>query len=688
MGTIKHDIEETFFSQHPKHLEFLRPFLHCFKINYAAQKESANTVLYSYILEAENFMKEAFGFDKEILLVYSPYDNMEPRTIQALYSILKEFPFKNRVDSLNCMLISDDNNVVDWLHAAALGGDSSQIIIPFSKGELIQNKSDAWYIRNKLRDNFFGVDLFAYSLPLNDDLYFFGRQQITARIIDAIKRCENHGIFGLRKTGKTSLLFKIDRIIREQHLGFVFFYDCKSPSYRKMHWNQLLGEICDNIAARLGIWIKKDYGEESIIRSFRYVMKEASLRNKKIILMFDEIEYISFLAPLDHHWKNEFIDFWQTIWSVQSRHRNLVFIISGVNPRSIETDTINLIQNPLFGIVQSEYLCGLSQEDTRVMLKTLGKRMGLKFTHDAVDFLYKQYGGHPMLTRLAASKINQTFDKGIRPIDITYVKVKSMQEEIDSELTYYFSHVVSEIQQFYPEEYEMFEMLASGQTSDFIELSQISEFSKHLYDYGLVIKNCDGTPVINMPVAGRYAAIQLAKRENRMTLYRIVEREKRTVWVSQRVQAITRDLRQLERAIISAATPKLYGENSFPEADSFVSLSEVDNKAEFIDFINICNRCFVEPIENYGISIGKRQYFWNEIKTSYSALHSVLERIKIYRHSQDHAKLKPTVAQKYKTYWEEDTTGLTDIKECYFCIQQKVLDGLFSSIQVELNRLT
>ena len=29
--------------------------------------------------------------------------------------------------------------------------------------------------------------------------------------------------FGLRKTGKTSFLFKIDRIIREQHLGFVFF---------------------------------------------------------------------------------------------------------------------------------------------------------------------------------------------------------------------------------------------------------------------------------------------------------------------------------------------------------------------------------------------------------------------------------------------------------------------------------
>ena len=280
-------------------------------------------------------------------------------------------------------------------------------MVPFVYDELVAHSGDSWYIRNQLRNNFYDVDLFGYTLPLRDETSFFGRQQIIARYVDAIKRCENRGIFGVRKTGKTSLLFKIDRLVREQRLGFVFFYDCKSPSYRMLHWNELLGEICSNIAKRLGINIRREYDEKNIIRSFRYVVNEASKKDKKIVIIFDEIEYISFKSPLNPHWHSEFIDFWQTIWSVQSIHRNLVFILSGVNPSVTEIDTINGIQNPLFSIVQSEYLQGLSEDDARTMVRTLGRRMGVKFDYPAITLLYNQYNGHPMLLRLACSYINR-----------------------------------------------------------------------------------------------------------------------------------------------------------------------------------------------------------------------------------------------------------------------------------------
>lgn len=688
MGYIKQDVRDIFFAEHEKHLDFLKPFLVCFNINYAAEKLGAGTRIYTYILEAEPFMKDAFGIDKEILVIYAPYSTMEPRTIQVLQSVLKEYPFANRIDALTCFLISDDDNVVDWLRSASLGGESSQIIVPFSKAKLKANKNDQWYIRNQLRENFFAVDLFDYSLPLNDDVYYFGRQQILARMIDSIKRCENRGVFGLRKTGKTSLLFKIDRTIREQKLGFVFFYDCKSPSYRKMHWNQLLGEICDNIAKRLNVWIKKDYSEDAIIRSFRYVVKSASELNKRIVLLFDEIEYISFRAPLDEHWKTEFIDFWQTIWSVQSRHRNLVFVLSGVNPSAIETDIIGAIQNPLFGIVHSEYLQGLPIEDTKTMVRTLGKRMGLKFSYDAVDILYSQYGGHPMLTRLACSKIGQLFTGVARPIDISASKVNGVQEQINSELTYYFAHVISEIKLFYPEEYEMFEMLASGQVSDFIELAQISDYSKHLYDYGLVDNDSNGMPIVNMPVAGEYAAMQLAKREHRNTLYRLVEEEKRPFWIANKAKEAIRYMRQLEVAISASTLPKLFGVNSFPEAEKFSNVKVATTQIEFSFFINICNRCFVEAIENYGKSINKSNYFWTDIKTNYPNLFDILERIKIYRHMQDHMGLKPQVVERYKKLWNEDICGFHDEASQLFCVQQRLLDRFVSSLQIEINRLT
>lgn len=687
MGKIHDEVLNGFLRQYPDLNEMLGAFLHAFDVSYGDKKEISNTVVFVFMLKPEKHITEAFGLEKEVLLIYTPYDELQPRAFQAAHTLFNMHPFQGRVDSLNCLFVSKDERVMEHKGIKLFGDDSSHVFVPIRYSELVSNRADTWYIKNILRDNFFDVDLFGYTLPLREESSFFGRQQLVARYIDSVRRCENKGIFGVRKVGKTSLLFKIERVIREQRIGFVFFYDCKSPSYRKMHWNEFLGSICDNIAKRLNLRIRREYDALNIIKSFRFVMKEASIRSIKIVIMFDEIEYVSFKSPIDPHWKTEFIDFWQTLWSIQSIHRNLVFIISGVNPSVTEIDTIGGIQNPLFGIVQSEYLQGLTSDDTHNMIRTLGKRMGLRFDFEAIEFLYKQYNGHPMLTRLACSYINRECSDDKRPIDIGIIKIKQFQNDIDTELAYYFKHIVSEIQQFYPEEYEMFELLASGQTSDFIELSALSEFVKHLYSYGLIEKDENNIPKVKMPVAGRYVATELARKENRKSLYKVIEKEKRSKWITQRVGVIIRDLRELETAIHIMNLPKLFGENSFPEAEKFAIVTPVLRKSDFENFINTCNRCFVESVENYGCSINKQKYLWSDIKLTYPALFATLERIKVYRHFEDHLRLKPEIAKKYKEFWQEDTEGISDVDEQFFCVQQRLIEGMLTNIQVELSKI-
>ncbi|WP_044156384.1 hypothetical protein, partial [Escherichia coli] len=63
--------------------------------------------------------------------------------------------------------------------------------------------------------------------------------------------------------------------------------------------------------------------------------------NDKICVIFDEIEYISPLAHIDKHWKDDFLPFWQTLWSIQSEHRKISFVVAGVNPYLCEIDLIN-----------------------------------------------------------------------------------------------------------------------------------------------------------------------------------------------------------------------------------------------------------------------------------------------------------------------------------------------------------
>lgn len=684
MGYIKEEVKNN-YNLSDKDLDIAKYFTTGFNINYGDVIKEANTEITVFILEPEDFIKEGFGIEKETILVISQYDTMEDRTIRAVEKLYGRYPFKNRVDNLCYFLVSKDENVIEWLNLHYDASTNSRIIIPLSTKEIWNNKTNQWFIRDRLRKYSFDKDLFGYTLPLQNDNSFFGRQQILGRYIDSIRRCQNRGVFGLRKTGKTSLLFKISRTLKEQKIGHVFFYDCKNPQIRKKRWNELLYDMNVSIASRLGIKnFESGTTELECVSSFKYLMKKASERNTKIILIFDEIEYISYFAKQDPHWKNDYFDFWQTLWSEQSTYANLCFIICGVNAYITEKDSIDGIQNPLFGIIQSEYLTGLTYEETTTMIKTLGKRMGLRFEYDAIQLLYEQYGGHPMLTRMACSWLNRSFPETQRPITLSRQQVKDFQADIDTDPAFYsyFGHIVSEIKQFYPDEYEMLEILASGQTDDFIELSHTNEFIQHLLAYGLISYR-KNIPVISLPVAGKYIAIELAKHEGRKIPYKLVNEANRKSWIAHRIDMIIETMRNFEDSIRLAKKPLLYGINSFSEAEKLKVIPEVYDENSFSIFINTFYRCFVESISNYGQSIKDDQYFQNTIHSNYPTLHKTLDKIKEYRNERDHILLTEYHKKKLDEYRAEDLEAFDTSKDKLFCIQQKIIIELLTSIYSE-----
>ncbi len=684
MGYIKSDVlNNTTLSQDD--LTIAKYFTAGFNVNYGDLINEANTTIVVFILEPEEYIKEGFGLEKEVALVISRFENMEGRTIRAAEQLFMKYPFKNRIDNLCYFLVSEDNDVENWLKCYYDSSINSRIVFPFSIKELVDNRGNQWYVREKLRKYSFDKDLFGYTLPLQDDSSFFGRQQILGRYIDAIKRCQNRGIFGLRKTGKTSLLLKIKRTVAEQKIGHIFIYDCKNPQVRKKRWYELLNDISSSLAGRLGLksFVCKSTPLGSI-DSFRYLMKRAAENQKKIILVFDEIEYISYFAKQDKHWQGDYFEFWQTLWSEQSSFANLCFIICGVNAYVTERDTIDGVQNPLFGIIQSEYLTGLSLDETATMIKTLGRRMGLKFERDSIQFLYDQYGGHPMLTRLACSWLNRYLIDGQRPIVITKEKVVNFQKDIDLDPSFYsyFGHIVSEIKQFYPDEYDMLEILASGQTSDFIELSETNEFIQHLNAYGLIAYK-NHIPQVSLPVAGRYIALELAKRERRKNKFKLIEVTQREKWLNHRIDVIIEMMRDFEKNTRLCQKLELYGINSFSEADKLKQIPVAKDSNSFATFINTMYRCFVESIKNYGDSIGNSQYFSKQIEPEYPILWRTFDKISEYRNEQDHILLTDYHKQKLDIYRAEDLENFESNSEKYFCLQQKIIIELITNIYSE-----
>lgn len=396
------------------------------------------------------------------------------------------------------------------------------------------------------------------------------------------------------------------------------------------------------------------------------------------------------MAKDDIHWHKEFVPFWQTLWAVQSQVRRLSNIIVGVNPKVVEMDTVDGVQNPMFGIIQPKYLKGFEIDELKGMLKFFGKRMGMTFDPDAQSYLLHRYGGHPLLIRMACSEVHKSLERSgaNRPITITTNALKTGEEQRDEELLFYCRHVVSELQRFYSDEYEMLEMLASGQTADVRDLSDEPEYTRHLRDYGLLSFDDFRRPTFEIPVVGEYVGRELARREKRQLVRKLAPESTRTEWVTRRAQTISRELRTLAKEIDKAALPKLFGDGDFPEAERFSNIKPATDVDSFVVFINICNRCFVESIERFGKKTGNSNYFWSTIKSTYPDLWQALQRIKVYRNNDLHLELNSTVEAELKRYLDMDLEGRTisQTKEPWFALQQAVLDEMMLCVQYELSR--
>ena len=255
----------------------------------------------------------------------------------------------------------------------------------------------------------------------------------------------------------------------------------------------------------------------------------------------------------------------------------------------------------------------------------------------------------------------------------------------DDELVFYCGHVVSELKEFYEFEYYIFELLSSGQLLDVRGVGDIN--IKHLVDYGIIGK-VNGNYKITIPVIGRYVGNQLAKSEGRSSIYKIIELKERVTWLARRKEEIITDLRALERITKNRNFSVLFGPTSFPEADEFLKIDVVSSQNDFSSFINTCNRCFVEPIENYGIMINKNQYFWKEIKETYPDLFDAFHRIKVYRNERDHIQLNDSVNEQFLAFRKIDLEdhAPSQVNDLFFTLQQRVLDAFLVGILSEINK--
>lgn len=427
------------------------------------------------------------------------------------YLLVTNTEFKNRLDKVVCFVIDGNSEIVNIVKNDRIENPDSRLIVPFCTSELDGNLTEEDF-NNRMREFLYEKDLFGIAVPLRDDTLFYGkdRTNIISELFARYKHGEEGGLFGLRRIGKTSILYLLKKRIVESG-GIVSYFDCSSGHHYR--WNEFLRYIIENIIAEYANVQDEDRENNLSVRDFdlsdeRYSEKKASQSfaqdirmiyqksgKKRILVILDEIESISHSTSPSPWWGRELdsLYFWQAIRSLIQMHSEcMAFVVAGVNPLCVEMQTIGSFDNPIFGMLNPIYVSLLEYDDIKKMISDIGGRLGLKFEDAVFSKLMEDYGGHPFLVRQVCSKIHNDFlaQNIERPATVTRYSYVIKNDEYRQGMTSVIEQILGVIEHFYPREFELLKRLAlDGRNAFKKEVALGEKGIQHLIGYCLIEKS-------------------------------------------------------------------------------------------------------------------------------------------------------------------------------------------------------
>lgn len=453
---------------------------------------------YKYLLiKPSTTYTDLFNLQNEIIVLFSQFDEFDSRELIAIEKAATHYP-KKRLERICSLVISRDIEVVRKAQELRKKDHESQVIIPFTYEELLEKRhEDDQFIKNRFRSQFYSHDLFAAHSPLKKDMYFFGRSDLIHSIANRHRSNENSALFGLRRTGKTSVIYGIMRALTTMDARYVLI-DCQNPSFHRRRWNDalyfLISETKNQNQLSIQTTPQERYTETDAAQFFQQDILAIwhALNENNILIILDEIENITFNISPSKHWSTDldFIYFWQSLRSVLQRYERVFsYLIVGTNPTCVEHASIHGKDNPIFSQVPFfSYIEPFDIAQTRDMVTSLGRMMGLKFDERLFSKMNEDYGGHPFLIRSVCSIIHNLAPTD-RPTRIDINLYNDAQKKLNDNYGHYFDMVVNVLKEFYNDEYSMMEFLALDDKETFLEFSKLSShYTAHLIGYGIIEK--------------------------------------------------------------------------------------------------------------------------------------------------------------------------------------------------------
>jgi hypothetical protein len=345
-------------------------------------------------------LKEMFDIQLDVVLLATPFTKLEPRILTDIHSLARA----PRVDNEIAVLVSLDNRAGDMVRQKK--GTTAVLALD---GTTLANSNSPTF-KQALATALLTVDHFNVTRPIHEESAFFGRERDVDELRSSAREFQHVGLFALPKTGKSSLLNRLSRRLKDED------------------WNVVTADLNEfqGDAHSLEQHILKEVGASEGTKSWTARLDTAlDAQSAPVAIVIDEIDAAlagrSFVAGDDG---SRLVQTLSQLRSVCQR-RQLeekpfpVIITAGVDSSIFEQSHLGGRVNPLYQFARLYFLELLSRDDLSKMIRALGKRTGIRFgSHTLIDELFAEYGGHPLLTRQACSFIHRSRPAGEVPYHV------------------------------------------------------------------------------------------------------------------------------------------------------------------------------------------------------------------------------------------------------------------------------
>ncbi len=299
------------------------------------------------------------------------------------------------------------------------------IPIPFAAIEKALINKSAYALLTEYTEQYLpGADLFDSKNAIGDTLAFFGRQTLLYTLQESLKNGQSSGLFGMRKSGKTSILLQLSYSLQDypvihtdlQLYGGRNTYAAKigNEIITKLYKLATISKFTTDTMPRLDTLLLPDsHGAEITNLLVDRINELADILRQKtfklpIICFLDEVERIFPFESDSKEKVEEFNAFFGALRVLSQESRILGLLVADVHPdctRRNHWTQADVPTNPVYNFFQEIFVPPFEPEDTYSMLSDIGGLMARAFDNETQDTIHHQCGGQPFIARQLASML-------------------------------------------------------------------------------------------------------------------------------------------------------------------------------------------------------------------------------------------------------------------------------------------